>query len=297
MRVLILGATGYIGSVVTERLAARGHDVVALTRSGAPARQLAHVHSIRIGDLTAPGSLTDAVTADIDAVVHVATPSGDAAVDATAVAALLEPLRGTGRGFLYTSGVWVLGPTGPEPAEEDAPTSPIELVRDRPAIERQVLSAAADGVRAVVLRPAIVHGRGGGIPGLLVEQARQHGTGRHVGSPVRWPMVHVDDLADLFVDALERAEPGSLFHAVAEEAVPVVEIAAAAARAAGLPGRVEAWPLDEARATLGASFADALALDQVCSGLRARLRLGWHPRRLTAVQDVATGSYPPLRAA
>jgi nucleoside-diphosphate-sugar epimerase len=115
-------------------------------------------------------------------------------------------------------------------------------------------------------------------------------------------MIHVDDLADLYVRALESGPAGTVLHAVAEEGVPVVELAAAAARAAGASGRVEAWPLDEARATLGRPFADALALDQVCSGRRARRLLGWMPRALRALDDVAVGSYTavgasPLQAA
>ncbi|MGY1809311.1 NAD-dependent epimerase/dehydratase family protein [Blastococcus sp. SYSU D00669] len=296
MRVLVLGATGYIGSVVTEHLAAGGHRVVALRRPDAPPRQLGHVAETRWGDVTVPDSLAEAVTDDIDAVVDVAVPTGTAAVDAAANSALLAPLHGTGRPFLYTSGIWVLGPAGALPADEDSPTAPIELVRDRPAIERQVLAAAERGVRAVVLRPAIVHGRGSGIPALLVELARRYGGGRFVGGPGRWPMVHVDDLADLYVRALERGVAGSVIHAVAEEAVPVVDLAAAAARAAGVAGPVEAWPIDAARAELGSSFADALALDQVVSGARAR-RLGWRPRAVSAAEDLAAGSYISPRAA
>ena len=293
MRVLVLGATGYIGSVVTERLAAAGHQVVALSRQGSRTRP-PHAHQVRWGDTTVPGSLVDAVTPDIDAVVDVTNPSGDAAVDAAAVAALVERLRGTGRPLLYTSGVWVLGATGPEPVDENAPTRPIELVRHRPEIERQVLTA--EGVRGVVIRPGIVHGRGGGIPALLVDLARSHRGGRYVGGAVRWPMVHVEDLADLYVSALHRADAGSVLHAVAEEAVPVVDLAAAAARAAGVSGRPEPWPLDEARAALGREFADALALDQACSGRAAR-RLGWLPRGPHAVEDLSAGSYVRRRSA
>jgi nucleoside-diphosphate-sugar epimerase len=296
MRVLVLGATGYIGSAVTERLTAAGHQVVALTRHRGHDPRLPHPHQVRWGDIHVPGSLSDAVTPDIDAVVDVSNPSGDAAVDAAKIAALLEPLRGTGRALVYTSGVWVLGPTGPGSVDEDAPTRPIELVRERPEIEREVLAAAADGVRGVVIRPGIAHGRGSGIPALLVELARSHGGGRYVGAPVRWPMVHVDDLADLYVTAVERADAQGVIHAVAEEAVPVVDLAAAAARGIGAAGPVEPWPIAQARATLGRAYADALALDQACSGYRAR-RLGWQPRGVRAVEDLSVGSYVRPRAA
>lgn len=296
MRVLVLGATGYIGSAVTERLGEAGHQVVALSRHRGHDPRLSHVHQVRWGDIRVPGSLTAAVTPDIDAVVHVSNPTGDAAVDAAAVAALVDPLRGTGRALLYTSGVWVLGATGAEPVDEAAPTKPIELVLERPEIERQVLAAAADGVRGIVLRPGIAHGRGSGIPALLVELARSHGGGRYVGAPVRWPMVQLDDLADLYVRALERADAEGVVHAIAEETVPVVALAGAAARAAGVSGPVQPWPIEQARATLGRAYADALALDQAISGHRAG-SLGWRPRGIPAVEDLSVGSYARPRAA
>ncbi|MGP4110560.1 SgcJ/EcaC family oxidoreductase [Streptomyces sp. 4N509B] len=296
MKVLLLGATGYVGSAVADHLTRFGHEVVELGRGAAdrPGRG----RERRVGDLTDPGSLTRAVTPDIDAVVHAATPTGDAATDAAAVDALLAPLRGTGRAFVYTSGVWVLGATGPDPAGEDAPTDPLPIVGYRPLIERQVLAAAADEVRATVIRPGIVHGRGGGIPALLVNLARDHRAplfvapdGEAGGAPVHWPMVHVDDLAELYVAAVERAEAGTLWHGVAEPAVPVRDVARAAGRAADVLAAPRAWPVEEARAALGAAFADALALDQRVAGDAARQRLGWRPARAGAVADLATGSY------
>ncbi|RJK97698.1 NAD-dependent epimerase/dehydratase family protein [Vallicoccus soli] len=284
MRVLLVGATGYVGSAVAERLAGAGHEVVALLRPGRDAPP--PVGEVRRGDLRDPASLTAAVTGEVDAVVHAGAPTGDGAVDAAAVEALLAPLRTGGGTFVLTSGVWVLGGTGSATLDESAPVAPVALVRERPAVEQRVLAAAADGVRAVVLRPGVVHGRGGGIPRLLVDLARTHGAGRYVGAPVGWPMVHVDDLADLYAVALERATAGTVLHGVAEPSVPVVELADAAARAAGLGGGAAAWPLAEARAALGAPFADALALDQSVSAERTRRSLGWRPFRPGAVEDL-----------
>jgi nucleoside-diphosphate-sugar epimerase len=297
MRVLLVGATGYVGSVVAERLAAHGHEVVALVRPGRARQTSSSVRHTRVGDLSDPGSLRAAVTSDVDAVVHAGTPSGVGPVDMAAVDALLEPLAGTDRAFVYLSGVWVLGATGDAVGDETSPTNPVDLVRDRPAIERRVLGAASAGVRSTVVRPGVVHGRGGGIPALLVELARAHGTGRYVGGQVRWPMVHVDDLADLVLGALERAEPGTVLHAVAEDAVPVADLARAASVAAGVTVGAEAWDLADAGTTLGSEFAEALALDQACSAERTRRRLGWAPSRVGAVEDLASGSYAPSAAA
>jgi nucleoside-diphosphate-sugar epimerase len=289
MRILIIGARGYVGSAVAEHMTEAGHEVVALVRKedrGAAGEQ-------RVGDLADPSSLSAAVTPDLDAVVNLATPTGDEAVDAAAVDALTAPLRGTGRAFVYTSGVWVLGATGSVgAADESAPTRPIAIVGYRPAIERRVLATAAHGVRACVIRPGIVHGRGGGIPALLADLAVRHGHPLFVGEEsVRWPMVHLDDLADLFVKVVEDAPAGTLWHAVAQEAVPVRALAAAAGRAAGVAGEARSWDPAEARAELGEVFADALALDQSVSGQAARDRLGWRPRHTDAVEDVQSDTY------
>lgn len=295
MKILLLGATGYLGSAVAHHLADTGHSVAALVRPGGTVPTTADVAEVRHGDLKDPDSLTAAVSRDIDAVVHLATPSGDQATDRAAAQALLAPLRGTGRAFLYGSGTWVLGHTT-RAATEDSPVHPIAVVADRPAIEQQVLAAGRDGVRGVVIRPGVVHGHGGGIPALLVDLARQRGIGTTVGNGrARWPMVHVDDLARLFLLALE-APTGTLVHAVAEPSVPVTALAAAAARAAGVRQLVRHWPTSQAAALLGPAFAEALAIEQTVSGERAKQQFGWEPRELQAVDDLASGSYSSARA-
>ncbi|MFB6892158.1 SgcJ/EcaC family oxidoreductase [Kitasatospora sp. NPDC056327] len=295
MKILLTGATGYIGSAVTEHLAAAGHQVVALTR-GAEPRPGRAWHAQVVGDTTDPASLAGAVGPDIEGVIHLAPPSGDADVDTAVVEALAAPLRGTGRPFVYTSGVWVLGATGgAREVGEDAPTDPIGIVGYRPLIERRVLAEAAEGVRAVVVRPAVVYGRGGGIPAILVDRARGQGVPEYYGEEgVRWPTVHVDDLAGLFVAAVERAGAGTVWHGVGEPAVPVRELARAAGRAAGVLAAPHAVPVEQAAEVFGPLFAEALALDQSVSGAAARTVLGWQPERPGAVAELTAGSYRPV---
>ena len=89
-------------------------------------------------------------------------------------------------------------------------------------------------------------------------------------------MVHVSDLADLVGLALDRAPAGTVSHAVAEPAVAVKELAAAADLAAGGSGSAEAWDELDAADEIGAPFAEALALHQEVTVDRA-LALGWRP--------------------
>lgn len=290
MRVFMTGASGYIGSVVAERLRSRDHEVVGLARSEESARAIEEAgHGAVRGDLTDLGVLGEAAR-DADGVIHLAATGGpdQADVDRQAVGALLEALEGTEKPLLYTSGIWVLGATGDEPADEEAPTDPIAIVAWRPAVEEAVLAAR---LRGVVLRPAIVHGRGGGIPALLVGWGRKRGAVPFVGDGAqRWPFVHVDDLADLYALALEQAPPANLLHASAGPSHTMREVAEAASHAAGRPGEVEPWPLEEAHRTLG-GFADALALDQQISAERARSLLGWQPGGISVLDDLRSGSY------
>ncbi|QXD17009.1 NAD-dependent epimerase/dehydratase family protein [Rhodocaloribacter litoris] len=289
MRIFMTGATGYIGRAVAEALFRRGYDLLALAHSERAARDLAaRGYDVLRGDLTQAAVLAEGAR-QADGVVHLGlVREGDVAgVDTAAVQVLLDALAGTDKPFLYTSGVWVLGATGPKAADEATPPAPVELVAWRSRVERMVQEAP---VRGVVIRPALVYGHGGGIPAMFVEAARE---GKPVRLPgdgrQRWPFVHVADLAELYVRALD-APAGTILHGVGEPAVAAWEVAAEAARAAGSTAGVAAWPLSEARAELGA-FADALALDQHIVSTAAQRLFGWAPTHSGVLDDLRHGSY------
>jgi nucleoside-diphosphate-sugar epimerase len=290
MHVFLAGATGYIGTAVAERLRAAGHTITGLARSDAAAARLtaAGITPVR-GDFSDPGSLGSAARAS-DGVISLAT-TYDAAIDGAAVDAILDALAGSDKPFVYTSGVWVYGNTGGRVVDETSPQNPVGLVQWRQGIEDRVRKAAPRRIRTVVISPAIVYGRGGGIPAGFVQSARDEGSARYVGTGEnRWPFVHIDDLADLYLLALERAPAGSLLLGAAGQSHTVREVATAASRGAGAEGRTVSWPLEEARQTLGA-YADALALDQQVSGRYAQELLGWRPHRPDVLEDIEHGSY------
>ncbi|HEY9014402.1 MAG TPA: NAD-dependent epimerase/dehydratase family protein, partial [Gemmatimonadales bacterium] len=123
------------------------------------------------------------------------------------------------------------------------------------------------------------------------------GAAQYVGTGEnRWPFVHVDDLAELYLLALEKAPAGTLLLGVSGPSHRVRDVAAAASKGAGAGGRTAAWPLEEARAKLGA-YADALVLDQQASGKRAQELLGWRPSRPDVLEDLERGSYAGLARA
>jgi nucleoside-diphosphate-sugar epimerase len=290
MNIFLTGATGYIGSAVADALMTAGHSVTGLARSDEAAGKL-RLKGVtpHRGDLTSPAGLIGAVNA-LDGVIH-AGYANDGRVDQAAAQAMLDALQGSGKPFVYTSGVWVLGNTGSQIADESAPLNPASPVTWRPAVERMVLDSAQRGVRPIVIRPAVVYGRGGGIPADLVNSARDNGAARYVGTGEnRWALIDVDDLADLYLRAFEHAPAGTLLHAADASAHRVKEIAEAASAAVGRDGVTESWPLEDARKTLGA-YADGLVLDQRVSSAKAIAMLGWRPRARGVLDDLRSGSY------
>lgn len=298
MKVFLTGATGYIGSAVAEALGKAGHRVIGLARSPESAQKLAELGiEVQLGNLQNAEALRDAASR-ADGVIHAASPSDatSAQADNMLLDAILSALQGTNKPFVYTSGVWVIGNTDNRIADEKSPLHPTPLVAWRVACEHRLLDFAKGGVRASVLRPAIVYGRGGGIPASFLQSAKECGAVVFVGNGENhWPVVHVDDLADLYVRILEKASPGSIFLGANREAVKVRDAAQAASAAAGIPGKLTPLPLGEARKTMG-PYADALALDQRVSAEKARNVLGWQPSRISFLEDLRRGSYAAVRS-
>jgi len=301
MRILITGATGYVGSAVASACADRGHQVWGLARSTTSAQKLeeAGLYVAR-GDLRDAESVAVAVQ-KVDAVIHAALGRGAdiPEIDTTGTNAILSASLNSNKRVIYTSGVWVLGNTGPVPvAERHASAELVPLVRWRPDIERRVLSATQQGIHATVVRPGIVYGRGGGVIGHALREARRTGVARYVGDGRNhWATVHVDDLADLYVRALETPKAhGTLFHAVSEPSIRVRDIFLALAIAAGENTRAESCALEDARLIVG-PVADALTLDQHVSGAHARESLSWSPCAPSLMQEIEFGCYSAAQSA
>ncbi|KQR81630.1 epimerase [Burkholderia sp. Leaf177] len=296
MELFITGGTGFVGQAVARKAIGLGHRVTALVRDekSMAAATLARLGvNLHVGDLREPQSFTGAAGA-ADGVVHTASTNDASAgaVDEAAIVGMLSHLH-PGAAFVYTSGTWVYGNTKGQPATEASALNPTPLVAWRPAVEQQVMALAARrSIAAVVLRPAMVHGYGGGVFGMHAGMVRQTGTVRIIGhGRNHWPAVHVDDLAMAYLSAVERATSGDsrvagqIFNVVAEEAVAIAEIGEAIRASVGAE-RVDLWPLDDARKSLG-PFADALALDQTISGERAREALVWKPKGPGLIADLS----------
>jgi nucleoside-diphosphate-sugar epimerase len=293
MKVFLTGPTGQLGGAVADVLMAAGHQVLGLARDEDAAATLRSrdIEAV-VGDL-ADVQLVAAQAAKSEGVIHVAVTGDErqAEIDVAVTTSMLDALAGSGSPYVHTSGVWVLGSTGATPANEDVPIAVAETISWRPPLERTVRAAAERDVRSIVIRPAIMFGRGRGLPAMYVSWAQQRGIGRCVGDGEnRWSWVHCDDLAELYRLALEHGRAGTLLNGASGETLVQSELARAADRAADGEGNFEPWPLNQAREELGV-LADALALDQNVSGDRGRELLGWAPSRFGVAEEVEHGSY------
>ena len=288
MHVFLTGGTGLIGSAVVDELLANDHTVLALARSDASALALesAGAEPIR-GDLADLDALRSGA-AKSDGVIHLAfshdfsSPdaiAGAVAEESAALATLGEELLGSDRPLVTVSG------TPPVPGRVSTEADPLPTngpVGGRSRSVMAVLDLASQGVRSSAVRmPRTVHNQGnGGFAGMLTQIARRTGVSGYPGDGTqRWPAVHALDAAVLLRLALEGAEAGTSWHAVADEGDAVRDIAAVIGRRLGQP--VEAVPT-ETYGPLGAIFA----IDQPASSAHTRKALDWEPTHPSLLEDL-----------
>lgn len=286
-RIFITGASGYLGSAIAARLARAGHVVTGLTRSVERARALeaAGVRPV-VGDLSdATGWI--GMLQNCDAVVHAAFDGeqGPSEQDHNALEAIrVAALDGRVRRLLYTSGIWVHGPGGTDrPVDETSALKPLELVQWRVAHEEIALDLSAHEVETVILRPGMVYGESRGILGGWFQEAQDKHTVTYPGDGSQhWAMVHRDDVAEAYELALEHGRHGDRYLLADESRHTVLQLAEAAAAAAG--ARAVAWPAESLVAALGL-FGKALLNDLQVTAIKARRELGWVPRHGSFVAD------------
>ncbi|MEX2194627.1 MAG: NAD(P)-dependent oxidoreductase [Thermoleophilaceae bacterium] len=289
MRVLVTGASGFLGRAVCAELIGRGNEVAALVRR--PGSEPDRTRAVA-GDLTDAEALAAALAAaEPDCVVHLAAEIAtqrDARrieeVNVEGTRRLLDACRAAGSPrFLFASTV-VTGDAQGELLDEGS-ILPVETVYGRSKQQGEEL-VRESGLEAVVIRPSHVYGPGGWFASDIVARLRQPGRFVVVGSGDNlWDVVHVDDVARAMADAAERAPAGSTYHVVDDVPIRYRDFLALTAEALGLgpPRGVPAWL---ARIAAGRDPVAAVLRSARSSNARIKEELGWEPRFESAREGV-----------
>ena len=194
-------------------------------------------------------------TLDDAEVITRAASEADAVVDtaeanhAGVVEAIASALRGSGKPFLHTSGSGIVatvanGERSDSIYDEYSSFTPtVPRMQQRAAIDQVVFDAAKQGVHSVVIRPTMIYGEGRGVRKesaqvpALIDNAKKAGIGLHIGKGENiWANVHIDDVTELYVLALQKAPAGALYYAEnGEEALK--NVAASISRMLGFGGK------------------------------------------------------------
>jgi nucleoside-diphosphate-sugar epimerase len=294
MRVFVTGATGFIGTEVVRELIGAGHQVLGLARSEAGAKSLTAAGAgVHRGDMEDLERLRSGA-AKSDGVIHTAFNHdfskflANCEQDRKAIEAMGDALVGSDRPLLITSGTGMGNAVPGQPATEDVfnPDHP----NPRKASELAGVSVANRGVNVSVVRLPQVHDPvKQGLITYAVNLAREKRVSAYVGDGInRWPAVHVLDAAHLYRLALEKQAAGSRYNAVAEEGVPVRDIAEAIGR--GLKVPVVSLSPEEAPAHFG-WLAAFVGFDMPASSALTQQRLGWQPTGPGLIEDLNAMNY------
>lgn len=241
--VLVTGASGYIGSTITERLVSAGFRVRGLVRStDGAARAASHgaiPSAVALNEHDEIRRLADGAIAIIHTASAGPLPEPDIEAMIERASANLECLISVSKShsirLLVTSGASIYGDTSENPADEETPIPPGTMFGRLGTLE----ASLHDDPLVGIIRPSLVYGRGGSKP-ILASIGPMIADGRLVhakpGTPIS--VVHVDDLADLYLRALTAERLPSVMLG-ASQTLPTDDILVAAARSVGMPESFE----------------------------------------------------------
>lgn len=294
MKVFVTGAAGFIGRATVEELLKHGHSVVGLARSDANAEILQKLGAeVLRGDLENLDSLKAGAGAS-DGVIHLGFVHDFSrfaevcAIDRAAIQTMADAL-GPGKPLVISSGTLGLNKTESGLADEDTEDN-MSLgtfsERGKSTLLVKELSKGPNGIRGIVIKLSpSVHGKGDwGFANMIIRSAKASGESAYIdGSDAAWPTVHRLDAAVLYRLALEKGQPGAIYHAVAEQGTPIKDLATLIGKKLNVP--VVGRTLEEAQSKMG-FMAMPLSLKNYVSSEKTKSELGWKPTQKGWLADI-----------
>ncbi|CAI2181030.1 5511_t:CDS:2 [Funneliformis geosporum] len=270
VKVLVLGATGFIGFAVAQALAHSGHETYGLYRKREKEKELAKNEIFPVSGDTNDVSTWKVVAEQVDIIIDATSEYNDPIKHVTNIIDTLEEISmkrikncEPKLTFIYTSGLWIYGGYSYNVNYESTPLKTnIKLDQWRPAIEQMIINSQI--VNGIVIRSGAAYGKNGSLT-------------------AQWNLVHVDDLADAYVRAVERSElvKGQIFIITNNQSESMGEMLDAVARITDHIGHVKyKVPTTD--------FEIAMAHTGIFSNKKAQTILGWKQRHLSFVDGINT---------
>ncbi|MCI4372756.1 MAG: NAD(P)-dependent oxidoreductase [Thermoplasmata archaeon] len=287
-RVLVIGASGFLGRAVVRALAEEGHEVRGLVRDTAKGERVREAGGIPfLGDILDPGSLRGAAKGCAAAIHLAAHPSRDedgTRVRVEGTRSLIDVAHSEGlHRVLVGSGYWVYRGQS-EWITEDSTVDPRGESRANYEAERAGLRANSSGdLEVLVLRPGMVYGDGSWFRSLALSiRAGEYSV---VGDGTnRWSFVSLPDTASAFARVLTAGVGGEVYNVVDGTPAPLREFADFVAAQVGAPPPPSISP-EAAAKEMDDVVAHHLAADRATSNQKL-VRLGWRPRFSTYREGV-----------
>lgn len=284
MKVLVLGASGYIGSSVAGSLVRAGHQVIGQTRDAGKWGKLFERNELEV--LECDPVSDDKWLKDLQSIDVVVDCLGGASLSELSIK-FIKKAENAERdataaklAYVWTSGVWLHGDNRFEFVTDGSEaTHPPKKVAWRPEVENYlVASKLVDGV---VIRPGLVYGRQSNVVGILFSQIAASGKIEWPGIPGgRYATVHVDDLDELYRLAVEKYPlvKGLKIEGSNTTTESVDTLLSHLVALTGVPSYSYKEPKS--------NFEVALAATSIVRGTFARSILGWHPSKPSLIDGL-----------
>ncbi|WP_295893931.1 NAD-dependent epimerase/dehydratase family protein [uncultured Vibrio sp.] len=286
MRVLLLGATGTIGSAILTELLQHGHSVLALARTETAEQKIVSAGAVAIrGDLHEPHLWANSIE-NVDAVIHAAATFCEemGSIDLRVIKELIKQgqAKNSKTRFIYTGGVWLYGETGNDIATEESTLNPISSFHWMVPNSLLVLNASC--FHTNIIHPGVVYAKDAGALSTFIPNNGQIEVWGFL--EVRWPVVHAHDLATAYRLVLENGVEGQSYNVCSESGVRVGDIADRYITRSQSQPKVVVRSAREVIAENGA-WALGPTLDQRMSADKIKNALNWAPIHNDILSELA----------